>query len=109
MPNHIMAAYEERNEMIEPQKAVYDWACDQMKIGVDTVSPSVSIAARASEKINFTSFSVHGHKCSIPEEEKDLIIYTSSIDDWLSISLTNGEMEKKTTAIQAVHEFLKRK
>jgi hypothetical protein len=44
--NQVMAAYEERNEMIELQKAVNDWACEQMNIGMDTVS-AVSVAARS--------------------------------------------------------------
>jgi hypothetical protein len=107
--------------MIELQKVAYDWVCEQMSTGLDRVS-AVSIAARASEKFNFevkpdtlrnlvrkeTSFSGQGHKCSIPEEEMELII--SAIVYWLSISQINGETEKKTTAIQAVlHEFLKRK
>jgi hypothetical protein len=116
-----MAAYAECNDMIELHRAPYDWACNQMKTGVDTIS-AVSFAAQASEKIDFevkadmlrslvrkgTSFSGQGHKCWIPEEEMELI--TSAIVDWLSISQINGETENKNTAIQAVlHDFLKRK
>ncbi len=46
-----MAAYEKHDEMDELQKAAYDWVCDQMKTGVDTIS-SVSSAAKASEYFN---------------------------------------------------------
>jgi hypothetical protein len=37
--------------MNELRKAAYDWVCDQIKTGVDTIS-AVSSAAKASENFN---------------------------------------------------------